>query len=47
VLAKDLAVISNNSKHIIATESDHSIQDCQPELVVVVVRQLVQELSMG
>ena len=41
-MQKELAAISHNSTHIIATESDHSIQDCQPELVVDVIRQLVQ-----
>jgi hypothetical protein len=39
----ELAALSHNSTHIIATESDHAIQDCQPELVVNIIRQLVQE----
>jgi pimeloyl-ACP methyl ester carboxylesterase len=43
-MQKELAALSHNSKHIIATESDHSIQDCQPELVVNVIRQLVQQI---
>lgn len=43
-MQKELAALSHNSTHIIATESDHSIQDCQPELVVNVIRQMVQEL---
>jgi len=42
-MQKELAALSDNSTHIIATESDHSIQDCQPELVVNVIRQLVQD----
>lgn len=44
-MQKELAALSHNSTHIIATESDHSIQDCQPELVVEVIRQLVKEIS--
>lgn len=43
-MQKELAALSHNSTHIIATESDHSIQDCQPELVVDVIRQLVQQI---
>lgn len=43
-MQKELAALSHNSTHIIATESDHSIQDCQPELVVEVIRQLVQHI---
>jgi pimeloyl-ACP methyl ester carboxylesterase len=43
-MQKELATLSHNSRHIIATESDHSIQDCQPELVVNVIRQLVQQI---
>ena len=43
-MQKDLVALSRNSMHIIATESDHSIQDCQPELVVDVIRQMVQEI---
>jgi pimeloyl-ACP methyl ester carboxylesterase len=44
-MQKELVALSHNSTHIIATESDHSIQDCQPELVVDVIRQLVQEIQ--
>lgn len=44
-MQKELVALSHNSTHIIATESDHSIQDCQPELVVDVIRQLVKEIS--
>lgn len=43
-MQKELVALSHNSTHIIATESDHSIQDCQPELVVDVIRQLVQHI---
>lgn len=42
-MQKELAALSYNSTHIIATASDHSIQDCQPELVVDVIRQMVQQ----
>ncbi|MEZ4861007.1 MAG: alpha/beta hydrolase [Caldilineaceae bacterium] len=42
-MQKELAALSHNSTHIIATESNHSIQDCQPELVVDVIRQMVQQ----
>ncbi len=44
-MQKELAALSHNSTHIIATESDHSIQDCQPALVVEVIRQLVQGIT--
>ena len=44
-MQQELVALSHNSTHIIATESDHSIQDCQPELVVAVIRQLVQQVS--
>lgn len=40
-MQKELVALSHNGQHLIATESDHSIQDCQPELVVAVIRQLV------
>lgn len=45
-MQKELVALSHNSTHIIATESDHSIQDCQPELVIEVIRQLVQQGSV-
>ena len=41
-MQKELAALSHNSRHIIATESNHVIQDCQPDLVVDVIRQLVE-----
>lgn len=43
-MQKELVALSDNGTHIIATESDHSIQDCQPELVVNVIRQLVENM---
>ncbi len=46
-MQKELAALSHNSTHIIATESDHSIQDCQPELVVNLIYQLVQQIRQG
>jgi pimeloyl-ACP methyl ester carboxylesterase len=42
-MQKELAALSHNSRHIIATESNHDIQDCQPDLVVDVIRKLVAE----
>ena len=46
-MQKELVALSHNSTHIIATESDHSIQDCQPALVVDVIHQLVQDIRAG
>jgi pimeloyl-ACP methyl ester carboxylesterase len=43
-MQKELAALSHNSTHIIATESNHVIQECQPDLVVNVIRQLVREI---
>jgi pimeloyl-ACP methyl ester carboxylesterase len=43
-MQQELVACSNNSTHIIATKSDHSIQDCQPELVTDVIRNLVEKL---
>lgn len=43
-MQKELVALSHNSTHIIATESDHSIQDCQPELVVDVIHRMVQQI---
>jgi pimeloyl-ACP methyl ester carboxylesterase len=43
-LQQERVALSSNSKHIIATESTHSIQDCQPELVTAVIRKLVEPL---
>jgi pimeloyl-ACP methyl ester carboxylesterase len=43
-MQKELAALSDNSTHIIAAESNHVIQDCQPALVIDVIRRLVQEL---
>ena len=46
-MQKELAALSDNSTHIIATESTHVIQECQPELVVDVIRRLVEALQAG
>lgn len=45
-MQQELVALSDKSTHIIATESDHSIQDCQPELVIAVIRQLVEDLRV-
>lgn len=42
-----LLALSNESKHIIATESTHAIQDCQPDLVIDVIRNLVEDIRIG
>ena len=41
---QELVRLSNNGRHIIATESTHAIQDCQPDLVIDVIAKLVEEL---
>ncbi len=41
MLQRDLAALSARSRHVIATESDHSIQDGQSELAIAEIRQLV------
>ncbi len=46
-MQKEWAALSDNNTHIIAAESTHVIQDCQPELVVVVIRRLVEALQAG
>lgn len=38
-----LLALSRNGRQIIASESNHSIQDCQPELVVDVIRTLIEQ----
>jgi pimeloyl-ACP methyl ester carboxylesterase len=38
----DLVALSTDSTHIIAAESDHSIQACQPDLVIEAIRRLVE-----
>jgi len=43
-LQQEAVALSSNSTHIIATESTHSIQDCQPELVTNIIRNLVEHL---
>jgi pimeloyl-ACP methyl ester carboxylesterase len=40
-MQQELVALSTNSTHIIATESTHDIQECQPDLVIDVIRQLV------
>jgi pimeloyl-ACP methyl ester carboxylesterase len=40
----ELVALSTNSRHIIATESNHSIQECQPDLVIEAIRALVEKL---
>jgi len=44
---QELAARSTNSTHIIATESTHAIQECQPDLVIDVIRTLVGDLRTG
>jgi pimeloyl-ACP methyl ester carboxylesterase len=46
-MQQEWAALSDNSMHLIATESNHVIQDCQPELVVAVIRRLVGALQAG
>lgn len=43
----ELAALSSNSQHIIAEKSGHSIALQQPELVVEVIRQLVNGVSVN
>ena len=38
----ELVALSTRSRQVLATESDHSIQDCQPELVVAEIHRLVE-----
>jgi hypothetical protein len=45
-MQQELVALSTNSTHIIAAESTHDIQDCQPELVIDVIRQLVRTVIM-
>jgi pimeloyl-ACP methyl ester carboxylesterase len=40
----ELVALSTDSTHIIATESTHSIQECQPDLVIDAIRSLVEKL---
>ena len=44
---QELLTLSNNSTHIIATRSTHSIQDCQPKLVVEAIHDLVEKFHAG
>src|SRR5215212_1537306 len=43
-MQRELVGLSSNGTHLIAVESTHAIQDCQPELVVEVIRKLVEKL---
>jgi hypothetical protein len=43
-MQKELLALSNRSTQILAMESTHAIQDCQPDLVVDVIRNLLGEL---
>ena len=43
-MQRELAGLSDSGTHLIAAESTHAIQDCQPELVVEVIRKLVETL---
>lgn len=45
-MQQELVALSTNTRHIIAAESTHDIQDCQPELVIDVIRQLVLTVIM-
>lgn len=40
-MQQELLGLSTNSTHIIASESTHAIQECQPDLVIDVIHQLV------
>jgi pimeloyl-ACP methyl ester carboxylesterase len=44
---RELAALSTNSMHIIATESNHDIQECQPELVIDMIHKLVRDIRTG
>jgi pimeloyl-ACP methyl ester carboxylesterase len=46
-MQKGWAALSDNSVHVIATQSNHVIQECQPELMVAVIRRLVEALRAG
>ena len=41
-LQRELVALSTRSRHVLATASEHSIQDCQPELVVAEIHRLVE-----
>jgi pimeloyl-ACP methyl ester carboxylesterase len=43
-LQRDLVTLSARSTHIIATESTHVIQECQPDLVLDIIREVVEDL---
>ena len=41
-MQREFVELSTNSQHIIATESTHVIQECQPELVLTTIQQLLE-----
>ena len=41
----ELLGLSSNITHIIATESIHAIQECQPELVIDMIHKLAHEID--
>jgi hypothetical protein len=43
----DLTRLSGNSEHIVAEDSAHNIQDDDPELVIDVIRQVVEAVRNG
>jgi pimeloyl-ACP methyl ester carboxylesterase len=43
-MQRELVALSTNSTHLIAAESSHAIQDCQPELVIEQIRRLVAHI---
>lgn len=45
-LQNDLANLSSNSTHLIASESGHAIMLDQPDLVIAAIRQIVRESSI-
>ncbi len=41
-MQQEFVQLSSNSQHIIAHESTHAIQDCQPDLVVATIRKMLE-----
>jgi pimeloyl-ACP methyl ester carboxylesterase len=41
---QELVGLSSNSTHIVATQSTHAIQECQPDLVIDLIGKLVRKL---
>lgn len=44
-MQQEFVALSTNSQHIIATKSTHVIQECQPELVLATIQQLLEHTS--